>query len=108
MGQKAFKRVERKRSIMTAFAVMVTKSQSPRLTVAGIARKIGLEPSTHLRKIVAELVEEGTLIAELQDHRPGWQKVVYSLPPTSSWRPVPRLVKLNVGGKAVGQLELFN
>lgn len=59
--KKALSRDERKRQILIAFALEVQQGNDAELTVADIARKLHLTPSTKLRDIVMELVIDGSL-----------------------------------------------
>lgn len=54
-------RDERKRQIQIAFALEVQHGNEPEMTVADIARKLHLTPSTFLRDIIMELVIDGSL-----------------------------------------------
>lgn len=61
MGKKNLSRVGRKDAIRQAFIAHRIATGKVMMTVAQIARKMGLEPSTHLRKIVHEMVADGHL-----------------------------------------------
>jgi hypothetical protein len=50
-----------------------------RSTMHEIARLIGLAPSGHLTGILGEMVEDGDLLFEVVEHRPGWEKRVFRL-----------------------------
>lgn len=59
--QKALPRDERKRQILIAFAQNIHDGGDGEMTVADIARKLHLSPSTKLRDMVLELVIDGVL-----------------------------------------------
>jgi len=61
MKQKALAREDRKRQILLAFAVNIQSGGPGELTVAGIAQLMHLSASTKLRRMVMELVEDGSL-----------------------------------------------
>lgn len=64
MKKKALSREDRKRQIMLAFAVDLQSHGDGRMTIADIARKMQLAPSTKLRDMVTELVIDGLLVDE--------------------------------------------
>lgn len=107
MPNKAYSRAERQTMIIQTLAIDVQHGREPRCTVASMARRLGLEPSTHLRKIMNEMVEDGRLNAVSQPHRPNRDKWVYLLPRGSYQEPRKRAIALKLNGKSVGQLELF-
>jgi len=59
--RKALTRDERKRQILIAFALELQQGNEPEMTVADVARKLHLAPSTKLRDIIYELVIDGSL-----------------------------------------------
>lgn len=61
MKTKALARDERKRMVILAFAVEVQNGNAGEMTMAQIARKIGLAPSTKLREMILEMVIDGQL-----------------------------------------------
>ena len=107
MAGKAYSRAERQTMIIQTLAIDVQHGRPPRCTVASMARRLGLEPSTHLRKIMGEMVEQGRLWAVSVYHRENRDKVIYSLPPGSYKEPRGRTVSLKLNGRNVGELELF-
>lgn len=106
MSTKAFSRAERQTMIIQTLAVDVQHGRAPRCTVASMARRLGLEPSTHLRNIMNEMVKDGRLNAVSQPHRPNRDKWVYLLPVGSYQEPRKRSIALKLNGKEVGQMEL--
>lgn len=61
MKTKALARDDRKRMIILAFAVEVQNGNSGEMTMAHVARKLRLSPSTKLREMILELVIDGQL-----------------------------------------------
>jgi hypothetical protein len=61
MKTKALTRDDRKRMILLAFAVEIQSDRTGEMTIANIARKLGLSPSTHLRDMCMEMVIDGSL-----------------------------------------------
>jgi len=70
--QKQYSREERKDQIFEA----VSQAFSG-LTSYGIAKRIGMSVSPHLRSIIAEMVDSGELEWEEVDHRPNRTKFVF-------------------------------
>lgn len=65
LPQKALPREDRKRQIVLAFAVLMQSTPEGEpvfMTVATIARKLQLSPSTKLREMILEMVIEGELL----------------------------------------------
>jgi hypothetical protein len=99
---KALAREDRKRQIMIAFAVEMQQGNNPEMTIADIARKLHLSPSTKLRDIVYELVIDGSL--DFRDEEiPGCAKFrrLYSpdeknfVAPKAEYGRVGRTIKIN-------------
>jgi len=95
-------REDRKRQIMIAFALELQEGSSGEMTIADIARKVGLAPSTKLREMVLEMVIDGVL--DFRDEPiPGIAKFrrIYSPDPKTFKRPTPhygrqgRAIKIN-------------
>lgn len=59
--KKALPREDRKRQILIAFALEIQNGNNGEMTVADVARHMRLAPSTKLRKMILELVEDGSL-----------------------------------------------
>lgn len=66
MKSKALAREDRLRQILQAFAVEIQSGRTGELTVADIARKMRLAPSTKLRLMIEELVMDSQIISEKQ------------------------------------------
>lgn len=63
MKSKALARPDRLRQILLCFAVELQEGRTGELTVADIARKLHLAPSTKLRIMLEELVMDSQLIS---------------------------------------------
>lgn len=64
MKTKALQREDRLRQILQCFAIELQEGRTGELTVAEIARKLRLTPSTKLRLMIEELVMDSQLISE--------------------------------------------
>lgn len=64
MKTKALAREDRLHQILLCFAVEIQDGRDGKMTVADIARKLRLTPSTKLRLMVGELEMSGQLISE--------------------------------------------
>lgn len=67
MKTKALAREDRLRQILMVFAIELQEGRSGQLTVADIARKLHLSPSTKLRLMIEELVQDSQIISEKED-----------------------------------------
>jgi len=67
MKKTALPREDRLRQILLCFAVEIQEGRTGELTVADIARKLQLTPSTKLRLMLEELVMDSQLISTKQD-----------------------------------------
>ena len=103
MKRKAYSRAERQSMILDEFYKKVDKGQTPEFTVYQLAKVLDMTPSPHLRKILWELVHEGSLDSRTEHHRPNAYRTVFFLPlgQYSFPKQTERMIKLN------GQLSLF-
>lgn len=93
--------------IVTWFAIRVQKGNEGYATMNEIARGLGMSPSSHLTRILGEMMLEGILTMR-GVRKPGrWFGYEYMLDPSTYERPRPRSVNLKVNGRPEGQLELF-
>lgn len=53
--------------------------QGRKLTVNQIADRVGLKPSSHLRKMLYEMVTQGTITVQIVSHRPNMNKSLFSV-----------------------------
>lgn len=89
----AYTRGERELQILTAFTVQLQAGHDGKMTVADIARKLGITPSTKLRIIINDLVVGGLLEAEREYLTVGGVcqfRVWYSLPYGSGYEKSPK------------------
>jgi len=108
MGYRSYSREERKVQIIAALAIMVQHGKKPELTMYGIAKKLDMRPSTHLLRILREMVTDGLLNYHTEFHRPNMQKGVWELPLQSYRYPekIERVIKIMRGGMVQGVLSL--
>lgn len=106
MGKKNMSRAGRKEAIAKAFIAHQISSGKIMMTVAQVARKMGLEPSTHLRKIMIEMKTDGLLESMKIDDPTEINgfKVLYTLTKKGRrWQePTPRKIVIN------GQASLWS
>jgi len=80
--RKAYSREERRLMIVQAIAIEVLRTAPwEEMTVAEVARKLQLTPSTKLRNMLNEMVVDGLLVSAKQKHAgiAGF-RVLYALP----------------------------
>jgi len=102
MKTKALAREDRHRQIYQCFAIELQEGRTAELTVAEVAKKLHLSPSTKLRIMLEELVMEGGLQSRREDI-PGVAKFrrIYSPDQKHFKRPAPqyrgqgRTIKIN-------------
>jgi len=80
-------RAGRKGRIMKCFVSAKLNGETPQYTVYAVAKKMNMERSPHLQKLLLELVEEGQLTVVWQQHRPNRQKRVFCL--AEGWNNAP-------------------
>lgn len=107
MSGKAYSRAERETMIIQTFAIMVQHGEIPLCTATKMARKLGLEPSTHFRSIMNGLVEKGRLESFTVVHRRNRDKKVYKLAHGTYQEPRRRSIPIRAKGVLAAQLELF-
>ena len=110
MSIQNYSRGERKVQVQMTIALSMQRGQGDELTSYRIARALGMKPSMHVTRILAEMVAEGKLKCRKISGRSGrWDTYVYLLP--VGVYPAPahgkREVVIKKNGKQVGQLELF-
>jgi len=109
MKTKAFSRKERRQMVITQFAIWIQNTGGAvSKTSYQIARALNLTASRHLRSILAEMVEDETLIAERVQRSGRWDTTLYSLNPSLFTPPKKRTASIKSAGKIIGQLELFS
>ena len=110
MSIQNYSRVERKTQVLMTIALSMQRGQGDELTSYRIARAMGMKPSMHVNRILAEMVRAGGLKCRVVYNRVGrWDTCLYSLPENSIYKPAPknREVSVKRNGKQVGQLVLF-
>lgn len=107
MKVKALSRADRKQQIVNTLLIQLQHDLPPTATVYEMAKSLNLSPSSHLRKIMIEMVAEGRLTAHKTEHRPGVFKVLFGLAEGEYTAPKKRQIALKIGGKVAGQLELW-
>lgn len=106
--KKALAREDRQRQIVLAFAVEMHDGKQPEMTVADIARKLQMTPSSFLRGMITELVIEGVL-DERKEDIPGIAKFrrIYSPNPKHFKIPTPHYGRQNRAIKVNGKQVSF-
>jgi hypothetical protein len=80
MGYRAYSRAERKVQIVATLAIQLQHRKKPEMTMYEIAKSLDIRPSTHLIKILKEMVVSGELQVDTKQHRPQVMKWVFKLP----------------------------
>lgn len=110
MSLQNYGRAERKTQIKMTIALSIQRGNGDELTSYRIARALGMKPSMHVTRILAEMVASGELNCRVATKRSGrWDTYLYSLPKGEADKESPkkREVVIKANGKQVGQLELF-
>ena len=110
MSLQNYSRAERKWQVKQAIAISNQRGMGSELTAYRIARALGMKPSMHVTRILAEMVASGDLKCRKVVGRPGrWDTFVYSWPEYEVFNSAPkkREIAIKANGKQVGQLELF-
>lgn len=131
MPNKSFSRAVRKNHIHQGFVNRWSNGKREEITSSQAARAIMLEPSAHIRMLLAELVRDGLIVArKVEDNRnahlvryrmnleTGQKEIIkgennftvfYQLSPLEIERlkSEEREVTVKSGGKVVGQLRMF-
>lgn len=90
-----------------ALSIRAQHGQPAEGTMYSIAKLLDMSRSTHLFKILGEMVESEILICTVTEHRPGVWKRVYKLNPAHSAVPK-KTISLKINGKVeVIQEKLF-
>jgi hypothetical protein len=105
--RKAFKREDRKRMILLAFAVEETNGRHE-MTLAQIAKYLRVTPSTKLRSMVVELEIEGLLKSRTEPY-PGVAKkvTIWELRNRNAARAATRMVKIT-NHRKTAQIPMFS
>jgi hypothetical protein len=107
MRKKSLTKEQRKIQIITWFAIRIQHDNDDYASVYQIAGGLGLSPSSHLSKIVTELVNEDKLESTTLE-RPGrWAGRGYRLKRGTFQRPIRATVRLKFHSKGIAQMEMF-
>jgi hypothetical protein len=107
MKTKALDRAGRKMTIITWFAIRIQHDNYDYATSYEIARGIGLSASDKLRKILNEMVSDGTL-KSVELHKSGRMKGSgYMLADNTYNRPRKQSIPIKSRGQLIGQMEMF-
>ena len=110
MRQRALSRLDRKTQIALEFAELVRRfcTYDVGMTIHDIARQLNLSPSTKLRAIVTELVEDEVLLCEVEDkpgvagfrriYRPNPERFTRPAKPQSKQK---RMIRINTHQKTI-------
>jgi len=107
MRKKALRQEDREIMVINWFTIRIQHDNDEYASVSEIAKGIGISPSSHLRKILSHMVENGTL-DERKLIRPGrWDGRGYMLVSGSFQRPQKQTIRLNFTQNGIKQLELI-
>lgn len=90
----------RKGEIMKLFVALRLEQVEAKMTVYEVAKKLGMERSTHLQKLMMDLVEEGQLTTCWIPHRPNRMKRMFYLGLDWSEAPDQELIE-KFGGRTI-------
>jgi hypothetical protein len=116
MPGKSFDRAVRKNHIFTGFVNRFKNGKREEVTSSKVARALMLEPSAHVRGLLAELVRDGLITArKVEDKRASNLKgenaftVYYQLSESEvkKLKADEREIDVKKGGVSVGQLRMF-
>lgn len=80
MKRSSYSREERQQMILDKFYSLVNAGKKPELTNYRIAKLLDMTPSSHLKSILWDMVNEGLLDSYTQRHRTNADKTVFFLP----------------------------
>lgn len=100
MTIRAYSRAARKAQIIATLAIRIQSGKTPEATMYTIARALDMRPSTHLMKILYEMLEDCEVECKISPHRKLFNKRVWSLPAGSYSIPksLTREIKLSRAG----------
>jgi len=110
MSIQNYSRGERLVQIRMQFLLRAKRGQGDEMTMYQVARALGLKPSGHVSKMLAELCAQGKLKCRQETNRSGrWNTFWYRLPASESdaMKVNTRHIQVKSNGRQVGQLELF-
>lgn len=110
MSLQNYSRAERYTQIRMTFLLRAKRGAGDEMTMYEVARALGMKPSGHVSKMLAEMCAQGKLKCRMVNHRSGrWDTFFYSLPAAEAdaMKIFTRHINVNKSGKQVGQLDLF-
>lgn len=110
MSLQNYSRGERKVQVRMTLLLRAKRGNGDEMTMYQVARALGMKPSQHVSRILAEMVAEGQLVCRQVSGRPGrWNTFYYGLPDgiKSAVVHFTRSIAVRAKGVQVGQLELF-
>jgi len=105
--KKALTKDERKIKIVTWFAIRIQHDNDEYASVYEIAGGLGMSPSSHLSKIVKELVNEDKLESTTLERSGRWAGWGYRLKRGTFQRPTRATIPLKFHSKGIAQMEMF-
>lgn len=100
-------RAGRKAGIKSLLIIQAWNGNDKPFTMPQIAKMVKLKPSTHLLKILDEMVQENILCQYWLKDRPGrWDTKLYALNDIKPVTPS-RSISIKKNGVKIGQMEMF-
>jgi len=107
MRKKALTKDQRKIQVITWFAIRIQKDNDNYASSAEIAKGLGMSPSSHLNKIIGELVTERRLERSTLERSGRWTGWGYRLQRGTFEQPQRRQIELKFHTKGIAQMELL-
>jgi hypothetical protein len=107
MRKKSLTKDERKIQIITWFAIRIQHDNDDYASAYEIAGGLGMSPSTHLNKIVKELVGEKRLESATLERSGRWTGRGYRLQRGTFERPQPVQIPIKFHSRGIAQMELL-
>jgi len=110
MSLQNYSRGERYTQIMMTLLMRAKRGQGDEMTMYQVARALGMKPSTHVSKILAEMCARGKLTCRKGKQSGRWDTYFFKLHERYSdagAKAEPRHINVRANGRQVGQLELF-
>lgn len=107
---RQYSRGKRKEQVINQFRVWRMNSDSSPKTMQRIARALGMIPSTDVKDMLLELVDEGKLTFEWRDQSGRYTTRFYLLAETTliTEKYFKRHISVRSRGQVVGQMELWS
>lgn len=107
MRRKALNHEEREIQVINWFGIRLQHDNEEMASLSEIARGLGMSPSSHLRKILDGMVDNGTLEKHILERVGRWLGWGYKLKSGTFQRPPRKTITLNYSRKGIKQLELM-